>query len=114
MNCMISQAKIHGFLNNQLNDTELEEFLLHIGNCSECKEELEIQYILSEAMKKMDKDEDISCNFHQMLQKDIEAATAHIQKKKRMNRWILLMAFALFIVAVTLSIMGILDLGGVF
>lgn len=111
---MVTQSKINGFLNKKLNDTELEEFLLHIHDCAECKEELEVQYILSEAMKKMDRDEDISCNFHEDLHLLIDGAQSHMRKKKRMNRIVLVTAFLLFVMASVLAVMGILDLGGRF
>lgn len=46
MNCKEAEKMIPLFLTKQLNIRELNQFLIHVENCSECKEELTIQYLV--------------------------------------------------------------------
>lgn len=46
MNCKETEKMIPLFLTKKLNIRELNQFLLHVENCSECMEELTIQYLV--------------------------------------------------------------------
>ena len=46
MNCKETEKMIPVFLANKLNSRELDCFLEHVENCSECMEELTIQYLV--------------------------------------------------------------------
>ena len=50
------EKKIDAYLHDELNDEDLNAFLLHLGSCSHCREELEINYIVSEGVKRLDRD----------------------------------------------------------
>ena len=46
MNCKETEKLIPIFLNQKLNTRQLDQFLQHVENCSECMEELTIQYLV--------------------------------------------------------------------
>ena len=46
MNCKDTEKLIPIFLDKKLNTRELDRFLEHVENCSECMEELTIQYLV--------------------------------------------------------------------
>ena len=46
MDCKEAEKMIPSFLVKQLNSRELNQFLLHVESCSECMEELTIQYLV--------------------------------------------------------------------
>ena len=46
MNCKETEKMIPIFLTNKLNSRQLDQFLEHVENCSECMEELTIQYLV--------------------------------------------------------------------
>lgn len=46
MNCKETEKLIPSFLVKQLNNRDLELFLLHVEECPECMEELTIQYLV--------------------------------------------------------------------
>lgn len=46
MNCKEAEKLIPAFLVKQLNNQELEQFLIHMEECPECMEELTIQYLV--------------------------------------------------------------------
>jgi len=75
---MNAQSLITGFINDELEIEELEEFLKHINSCDECREELEVYYALLTAMKQLDEDKDLSDDFSQELKEKIEQTQERI------------------------------------
>lgn len=67
MNCSDIQRLIVPFINDELNISQLEEFIHHVHSCPNCMEELEVHYVLLARMKQLDEDKELSNNFHQDL-----------------------------------------------
>lgn len=103
MTCMEAQSHITEFINDQLDMTKLEEFLSHVNQCSECREELEVYYALLTAMKLLDEDKELSDNFHQELERKLKLSADKIRKTKamRIRRRIYLMMIAFGFVLVS-------------
>ena len=55
MNCKDAEKKIPYFLQDELDGDGLEEFLEHVETCSECKEELSIQFLVTEGLERLEK-----------------------------------------------------------
>lgn len=72
MTCMKAQSLITGFINDELEIGELEEFINHVETCKDCREELEVYYALLTAMKQLDEDKNLSTDFSQELKEKIE------------------------------------------
>lgn len=72
MNCLEAQGMIMKYINDELSGPQLENFLNHIDNCPDCREELEIYYILTKGMKQLDDDYVTTYNFHDAFEKDLE------------------------------------------
>ena len=81
MDCKEVQKSIAAFLNEELSGKEAEQFLNHIEQCEECKEELSIQYLVREGTARLEG----GGNFD--LSKDldvlIENSYLTIKKKRR-------------------------------
>lgn len=87
MDCITFQKDIKRYLNGELNDQELSDFLQHFSSCSLCAEELEINYIAEEGVKILDTEgtdydlssafkKDILCNFSRLkLRKNLIRAS---------------------------------------
>jgi len=54
MDCREIQAMIIPYINSALDDEQLKIFLKHIKTCKECKEELEIYYMVDVGLKQLD------------------------------------------------------------
>ncbi|MCR5101581.1 MAG: zf-HC2 domain-containing protein [Butyrivibrio sp.] len=54
MDCKDSIKMIPQYLNDELNINELEEFLDHVRQCDECKEELTIQFLVQEGLQRLE------------------------------------------------------------
>lgn len=57
MTCMEAEKMVIPYINDELTPRELEEFVDHMQNCANCREELEIHYMVDVGLKKLD-DED--------------------------------------------------------
>lgn len=80
MNCLTAQSLILKYVNDELSNLELEVFLNHVENCSDCMEELKIYYILSKGMQQLDDDDVINYNFHQQFIDSLDEARHKIVK----------------------------------
>lgn len=72
MNCLEAQGLIMKYINNELSPIDLENFLEHIDKCPDCKEELEIYYVLTTGMQQLDNDYVDTYNFHDAFEKQLE------------------------------------------
>ena len=79
MNCLEAQGLIMRYVNDELSAVELEVFLEHIEKCPDCKEELEIYYILTTGMQQLDNDYVHTYNFHEAFEKQIEKSKKAIE-----------------------------------
>lgn len=82
MTCIEVQGLITPFINNQLDDKKLYEFISHINNCYDCKEELEVYYTLLTGMKQLDEDKNLSDNFHLELMNKIKKSEEYLKRRK--------------------------------
>lgn len=54
MNCKDLEKRIPSFLQDELDGSKLEEFVEHVESCSECKEELSIQFLVAEGLERLE------------------------------------------------------------
>ena len=82
MTCDRTQKLITPFINDELDNDEIEDFINHVNTCSECYEELEVYYTLLTAMKQLDDEERISDDFKLQLSTKLERAEEKIIHKR--------------------------------
>ncbi|MBO5473450.1 MAG: zf-HC2 domain-containing protein [Lachnospiraceae bacterium] len=80
MNCKEAEKKIPYFLQDELDGRKLAEFVEHIENCPECREELSIQFLVSEGMEQLEQGN----NFN--LQKALYMKLQNAWQRVRINR----------------------------
>lgn len=54
MECFEVDTKIISYLENTLEDDELEAFLEHLNECEDCRNEVALYFTLIEGLKQMD------------------------------------------------------------
>ena len=54
MTCMEAEKMVVPYMKDELSPTELEDFLDHIKTCDNCREELEIHYMVDVGLKNLD------------------------------------------------------------
>ena len=100
MNCKETEKMIPSFLTHKLNNRELNLFLMHVENCSECMEELTIQYLVMIGSSLIE--EGKSFDLRNSLNGLISAA------QTKVRRWKLYMLLSYFAEIITLIVMVII------
>jgi len=54
MDCPECKKRIKDFLNDSLNTKNCVEFVEHVKGCNECMEELSIEFLVTEGLKRLD------------------------------------------------------------
>ena len=76
MNCKEAEKKIPSFLQDDLDGSKLEEFVEHVESCSECNEELSIQFLVTEGLERLE--EGNNFNLQEELLMKLEGAEHRI------------------------------------
>ncbi len=86
MDCLTAQTKIASYVEGELKGEERKEFLLHVGNCPNCMEELEIYYTLIEGTRQLDQGVLTTSNFGEELKEKIHRELREIIANERWNQ----------------------------
>lgn len=100
MICKEWQKMIPGFLDNSLENQELEGFIKHVQTCEDCYEELEIMFMLSIGLQELNEDRNISYNFSQLLENKIIEAEISCMRIRRIHylNYLVILILHLFVI----------------
>ena len=80
MNCKEADKLIPLFLDDDLDNRELSEFLSHVETCPGCKEELTIQFLVKVGMKRLE--DGNTFNLAQELERELTEAKKKMHRRK--------------------------------
>lgn len=80
MNCKEAEKMIPVFLQDDLSNKELEQFIKHVAGCPECTEELSIQFLVSEGLERLEAGNNF--NLQNALEYRLKAAEHEIKVHK--------------------------------
>ncbi len=106
MNCKEIEKLIPAFLEDELDTEDLHEFMEHIEKCEDCKEELSIQFLVSEGMARLETGNVFD------LQNELEAQidnAEHNLKTRENMKWLLFMLEG-FVVVLLITLIALLIL----
>lgn len=78
MNCMEARRMIIPYVKGELSDRDLEQFLKHIEQCSDCMDELDIYFTVYRALDTLDTGEKHEYDFKKMLMDSIRISKTRI------------------------------------
>ena len=97
MTCKETEKLIPSFLQDDLDTEDLREFMEHIEECGDCKEELPIQFLVTEGMARLE--EGNVFDLQNELRGCIDEA-GHTLKRREGMQWLLYGLEGLVVVAV--------------
>lgn len=106
MTCKETEKMIPLFLEDELDTDDLHEFMEHIDKCNECKEELSIQFLVSEGMARLETGSVF--DLQNELKAQIEEAQHDLKTRENM-KWLLFTLEGLTVVLV-ITLMALLIL----
>ncbi len=77
MTCREAERMVMPYINGELTDAELEDFLEHIDGCRECREELEIYFTVDVGIRQLDEGTG-TYNIKGALETALELSKQHI------------------------------------
>ncbi len=82
MNCKETQRCIRPFLKDELDGHTAQNFVKHVQTCSECMEELTIEYLLLEGISRLENAEDFD------LQSELDERLEYVMYRKKIYKQI--------------------------
>ena len=89
MTCKDADKHIQQFLDDDLDNRELADFLNHIESCPECKEELTIQFLVKVGMQRLEDGNTFNLN------KELEILLSDAKKRLSVRRSLVLLSYGL-------------------
>lgn len=83
MTCLEAQSNIMAFIDRKLPEDQVSDFVRHMRYCKNCAEELEIYYTLIIGIRQVDNNEELSQNFKQELDDELNRLEHKVKKAKR-------------------------------
>ena len=80
MDCREAQGLIVPFIKSELTMEQAKTFFQHIDNCPDCKEELEVYYMMMVGMKELDEDNPKSLDLHSQFEELLDRSRTEINK----------------------------------
>lgn len=106
MDCKETNKMIPAFLNKELSGKELNRFMEHISNCPECKEELTIQFLVSEGMVSLE--EGSTFDLQKELDKQLEDARRKMRIRKGFQFFVYGLEILVIITIITIIVLVML------
>lgn len=98
MTCQETQRKIMSFIDRRLSKAETQGFIEHVSSCSECMDELEINYIMTAAMRELDEGVEGETDFKKALLEELDERYEELELENERINLLLMAVFALMLV----------------
>ena len=106
MNCQEAQRLIVPFINGNLTIEQAKDFFKNIDQCKECKDELEIYYVLLIGLKQLDEDASDSLNLHGQFETHLREARMQLIKMQMGNKPKIMITLSLIAILLVLITQG--------
>lgn len=101
MDCKETERMIPLFLEDNLDNQEMQEFLTHVNSCEDCREELTIQFLISVGLKRLE--DGNTFNLAGELEQKLRDA-GHKMKVRSSLQWSALVLQVLVVIALIILI----------
>ncbi len=101
MDCKETERMIPLFLEDNLDNQEMQEFLIHVNSCEDCREELTIQFLISVGLKRLE--DGNTFNLAGELEQKLRDA-GHKMKVRSSLQWSALVLQVLVVIALIILI----------
>ena len=106
MDCKETRKNIYKFIGDELEGKELQSFIKHVTQCSECMDELAIQYLVTEGMQHLETEN--AFDLQNRLEKKIESAKKKIRARKRVIAFMYIMETLAILAVLLMTVLVII------
>ena len=86
MNCNEFERMIPGYLHNELKEKELKQYIEHANTCDVCREEMTIQYLITEGMQRLEDGQTL--DVEKELDEKMNQSVKHLKRVKGMKNFL--------------------------
>ncbi len=79
LTCKEAASMVIPYIQGELCDKELRDFVRHIERCKDCREELETYYIVYKGLMQLDEREELPMNIIEALNADLHGTQIHLK-----------------------------------
>ena len=101
MDCKQVEKMIPQFLDDDLTTEELREFMEHIENCTDCKEELTIEFLVSEGLVRLENG--TVFDLQKELSERIATAERHLHWRENVHMFLYILEGLVAVEAITVA-----------
>ena len=101
MDCKQVEKMIPQFLDDDLTTEELREFMEHIENCTDCKEELTIEFLVSEGLVRLENG--AVFDLQKELLECIASAERHLHWRENVHMFLYILEGLVAVEAITVA-----------
>lgn len=101
MDCKQVEKMIPQFLDDDLTTEELREFMEHIENCTDCKEELTIEFLVSEGLVRLENG--AVFDLQKELSERIVTAERHLHWRENVHMFLYILEGLVAVEAITVA-----------
>ena len=85
MNCKEAGTKIVPFIKDEISNTDLDDFMMHIRHCPDCREELEIYYTVQVGIENLDSDRFDTYNLKGLFEEELKYVSSYLKWNRMFN-----------------------------
>ena len=104
MNCKQAESMIPAYLRDELEPDDLLEFLNHVDTCDECREELSIQFLITDGLNSLNTGD--SYDLQSAMDDKVRSSRREIENHDRLfrlrNLFVMLVGVAVIVAGLTL------------
>ena len=117
MNCSEFKSQMNNFINNTIDDNNIEEFINHYKSCKACNEELEIYYMVNKTFNQnFDEGNTVSVpdsyDFKKRLNRKVEFSEEMIYRRYKMDFFFRLVVIGTEFISLAMAVYFILNFFG--
>ncbi len=117
MNCSEFKSQMNNFINNTIDDNNIEEFINHYKSCKACNEELEIYYMVNKTFNQnFDEGNTVSVpdsyDFKKRLNRKVEFYEEMIYRRYKMDFFFRLVVIGTEFISLAMAVYFILNFFG--
>ena len=105
MECYEAEELVSGYINHTLKERQMEEFISHVRSCPSCYDELEMHFIVNEALNQLSVDKETDLDFRMLLEQDLRKSELHLLRQRLQRAVVIFTVLFLTVVAAGLTIL---------
>ena len=104
MKCSDVEKMVQSYIHETLSPKELEAFISHVKKCPSCYEELEIHFIIQQAVRYLNEDRHDNFDMKALLAEDLRKKERQVRRRKALKMTVIYLGIVLLLAILALVV----------